>query len=206
MSSFPAPFPMHERAFIRALAAGESSARGGVRRRWASSVAFTRLAVALGLGLLAACGFRLEGLDPLPESLARTYLETDEPGSEFSTTLRDALRRRGTELVDRREDATSILRILEDSTDQRVMSVTARNVPREYELFYSVTFVLDAGSERLIEPQSIVATRVYAWNETEVVGKTAEERILRQALADDLVRRVIRRIEASRRHAPLPAS
>lgn len=100
----------------------------------------------------------------------------------------------------------SVLRILEDVSDQRVMSVTARNVPREYEIYYSVTFVLDVGDERLIEPQSLVATRVYAWNETEVLGKDAEERVLRQAMADDLARRVIRRIEASRRHAPLPPS
>jgi len=99
-----------------------------------------------------------------------------------------------------------VLRILEDATDQRVMSVTARNVPREYEIFYTVTFELEAGSQQLIEPQSLVATRVYAWSETEVLGKAAEERLLRQALADDLARRVLRRIEASRRHAPLPAS
>jgi hypothetical protein len=36
-----------------------------------------------------------------------------------------------------------------------------------------------------------------------VLGKAAEERILRRSLADDLARRVLRRIEASRRY---PAS
>lgn len=164
------------------------------------------LAAALLLGGLAACGFRLQGAEPLPGALVRTYLETDEPGSEFSVSLRDALRMRGAEIVERREDATSVLRILEDVTDQRVMSVTARNVPREYEIYYSVTFVLDAGDERLIEPQTLISTRVYAWNETEVLGKEAEERVLRQAMAEDLARRVMRRIEASRRHAPLPPS
>lgn len=155
--------------------------------------------------LSAGCGFHLEGLDPLPDAMSRTYLETDEPGSEFFASLREALRRRGTEIVTNREDALSVLKILEDDTDQRVMSVTVRNVPREYEIFYRVTFALEAGDEQVIAPQSLVATRVYAWNETEVLGKEAEERVLRQALADDLARRVIRRIEASRRSA-LPAT
>lgn len=156
-------------------------------------------------GALSGCGFHLEGVDALPESMARTYLETDDPGSEFFASLREALRLRGTEVVSSREEALSVLTIIEDNTDERVMSVTARNVPREYELYYAVTFALEAGSQRLIEPQSIVATRVYAWNETEVLGKTAEERILRRSLADDLARRVLRRIEASRRN-PIPVS
>jgi len=163
-------------------------------------------AAVLCSALAAGCGFRLQGAEPLPSSMARTYLQTDEPRSEFYASLREALRRRGAEIVARPEDATSVLRILEDSTDERVMSVTARNLPREYEIFYAVTFALEADGEQLIEPESIVATRVYAWNENEVLGKTAEERILRQALAEDLARRVLRRIEARRRNGPLPAS
>jgi len=161
-------------------------------------VAVCRLALGWGFALLAACGFHFQGAARLPDALARTYLVTDEPGSAFTASLRDELRRRGAQIVDRREDATSVLRILEDVTDRRVMSVTARNVPREYEIYYSVTFTLEAGGERLLEPQSLVATRVYAWSEEEVLGKVAEEWVLREALAEDLARRVIRRIEASR--------
>lgn len=169
-------------------------------------VAACRLAVALCAALLAACGFHLQGAGRLPDALARTYLETDEPGSAFTASLREELRRRGAEIVERREDATSVLKILEDVSDQRVMSVTARNVPREYEIYYSVTFALEAGDKRLLEPQSLVATRVYAWSETEVLGKAAEARVLREALAEDLARRVMRRIEASRGNAPPSAS
>jgi LPS-assembly lipoprotein len=102
------------------------------------------LFAALAAALVGGCGFRLQGAEPLPGGMARTYLETDEPRSEFYLSLRDTLRRRGAEVVERREDATSVLKILEDSTDERVMSVTARNVPREYEIFYAVTFSFHA--------------------------------------------------------------
>jgi LPS-assembly lipoprotein len=186
--------------------AGIKPRSGGATIEWVRRtgiVASVFLAAAVG-GSLGGCGFHLEGVDALPESMARTYLETDDPGSEFFASLREALRLRGTEVVTTREEALSVLTIIEDSTDERVMSVTARNVPREYELYYAVTFALEAGSQRLIEPQSIVATRVYAWNENEVLGKTAEERILRRSLADDLARRVLRRIEASRRNPAAP--
>jgi LPS-assembly lipoprotein len=86
-----------------------------------------------------------------------------------------------------------------------VLSVSARNTPREYEIFYSVTFALRAGAENLIEPESLIVTRSYTYDETQVLGKNREERVLRQSLADDLARRVVRRIEALTDAAATPA-
>lgn len=148
------------------------------------------------LATLAACGFRLEGTAPLPSAMAKTYVDTSRPYSEFLASLREALRLRGSELVASAPEADAVLTILEDSTAQRVLSVSARNTPREYEIFYIVTFSLAAGEERLIEPETIVVTRSYTYDETQVLGKAAEERVLRRALAEDLARQVLRRIEA----------
>jgi LPS-assembly lipoprotein len=181
-----------------ALAAVESlavSRRAAVESLAAS--ALTMAAAAAGFAALAGCGFHLEGAESLPPAMGRTYIEAPDRNSEFFTSLRDALRLRGSEIVSSREAADAVLSILMDDTGQRVLSVTARNVPREYEVFYSVSFALDAGERKVIEPESLVATRVYAWNENEVLGKSAEERILRQSLAQDLARRVVGRIAAS---------
>jgi LPS-assembly lipoprotein len=161
---------------------------------------------ALGALALAACGFRLEGAGALPQGMTRTYIEAPNGNSEFFASLRDALRMHGSEIVMSPAEADAVLSILEDETGQRVLSVTARNVPREYEVFYAVSFDLAVGEKRLIEPESLVATRTYAWNENEVLGKSAEERVLRQALAQDLARRVVRRIEAHRSGPPSPQS
>lgn len=153
-------------------------------------------ATALPALWLAGCGFQLAGSGSLPGVMATTYLETTEPNSEFFDSLREALRVRGLEVVTAQEQAGARLIISEDSTGQRVLSVSARNTPREYEIFYSVTFELQAGAESLIEPESLVVTRSYTYDETQVLGKTREERLLRQSLAEDLARRVVRRIEA----------
>src|SRR5690606_41463398 len=88
------------------------------------------LSAVLCAALVEGCGFALQGAEPLPSAMARTYLETDEPRSEFYVSLRDALRRRGAEIVERPEDAASVLKILEDATGQRVTAVTPRDVPR----------------------------------------------------------------------------
>jgi LPS-assembly lipoprotein len=84
-----------------------------------------------------------------------------------------------------------------------VLSVSARNIPREYEIFYTVTFSLAADGAALIEPVSLVARRSYTFDETQVLAKDREERILRRALADDLARQVVRRIEAAGSATPI---
>jgi len=107
--------------------------------------------------LVAACGFQLAGSARLPAAMQTTYLDSSEPRSEFYSSLSEALRQRGLMLVDSSGEAGARLIISEDSAGQRVLSVTARNIPREYEVFYSVTFALEAEGEPLIQPEVLVA-------------------------------------------------
>ncbi|MED5535020.1 MAG: LPS assembly lipoprotein LptE [Pseudomonadota bacterium] len=163
-----------------------------------------RLSLASFLLILtvSGCGFQLEGSGRLPVSVAATYLDTQKPYTEFYDSLRDALEARGAELVDSRQEAGAILRILDDSSGQRILSVSARNTPREYEIFYTVTFSLEAEGTSLIETESLVVTRSYTYDDTQVLGKSAEEQILRQSLAQDLARQVLRLIEIGRTTVP----
>lgn len=151
---------------------------------------------------LGACGFRLAGSGTLPEQMTRTYVETSAPTSTFTDSLREELRTRGLEVVEQRSEATARLVVTEDATGQRVLSVSARNIPREYEIYYAVTFALETADGRVIDSQSLTVTRSYTFDETEVLGKSREERVLRRALAEDLARQVVRRIEAVGVRAP----
>lgn len=154
---------------------------------------------------MTGCGYHLAGSGTLPQAMATTYLQSVEPNSDFSSSLRDALRLRGLDVVDSPADASARLIISEDTTGERVLSVSARNIPREYEVFYTITFALEAEDENLIQAESLVVRRSYTFDETEVLAKDREERILRRSLADDLARRILRRIEAvgNRRSSPI---
>jgi LPS-assembly lipoprotein len=146
--------------------------------------------------LLAGCGFHLQGAGTLPASMTRTYVDTERPHSEFLVTLTDVLKQRGAEVLAAPADGAAVLDITSDETGQRVLSVSARNIPREYEVYYAVTFSLRVGTENLITNESLVVTRAYTYDETQVLAKAAEEQILRRALAEDLARRVMQRIQA----------
>ena len=155
-----------------------------------------RLAVIGIVALLGACGFRLQGTLATPPAMERTYIAADDRHSLFYRELRVALDSAGVDLVDNSIDATATLTISYDETDQRVLSVSARNVPTEYEVYYTIVYSLDSGRENLLETRTLTVTRDYTYDSTLVLGKGREQELLRQALVDDLVRIVLKQISA----------
>ena len=126
--------------------------------------------------------------------MERTYLSATDRHSAFYRRLRDALQKAGVALVDDPGDATAMLTISFDETSQRVLSVSARNVPTEYEVYYTIEYTLDAGAQNLLETQVLTLTRDYTYDPTLVLGKAKEESLLRDAIVDDLVRIVLKQI------------
>jgi LPS-assembly lipoprotein len=145
---------------------------------------------------LAGCGFHLQGAGSLPPAMGKTYVASPRAHSDLVQTLTDTLRQRGAEVLQSPDDGAAVLDIAADDTGQRVLSVSARNIPREYEVYYTVTFSLKLGGQSVIDHETLVVTRSYTFDETQVLAKAAEEEILRRALAEDLARRVVRRIES----------
>jgi LPS-assembly lipoprotein len=84
---------------------------------------------------LAACGFQLRAAPDIPAEMSRTYISADDKFSLFYRKLRRELKNAGVQLVDSPAEASAVFSILTDKTDQRVLSVSARNVPREFEVF-----------------------------------------------------------------------
>ena len=128
--------------------------------------------------------------------MERTYIATNDRHSLFYRELRIALDSAGVDVVENSAIATAILTISHDDTDQRVLSVSARNVPTEYEVYYSIAYSLDSGRDNLLETQSLTVTRDYTYDPTLVLGKGREQELLREALVDDLVRIVLKQISA----------
>jgi LPS-assembly lipoprotein len=141
--------------------------------------------------LLAGCGFQLRSDPSVPAQMARTYIAADDRYSLFYRSFRRQLENAGVELVESSADATAELAILTDDTGQRVLSVSARNVPTEFEVYYTVYYTVRSGQKVLLEPQLHTLTRDYTYDETQVLGKEREEELLRKAIVEDLVRLVL---------------
>lgn len=144
--------------------------------------------------LLPGCGFQMQGAFSVPAGMQRTYIATDDRYTLFYRELRRTLGQSGMQFADTPADATAVLTIHLDRTDQRVLSVSARNVPTEYEVWYSVQYSVDSGEQNLLSRQFINLTRDYTYDETLVLGKAREEQLLREAIVSDLVRIVLKQI------------
>lgn len=146
--------------------------------------------------LLAACGFRLQGRVPLPAALASTWIEAEDSQSDFVVDLKRALLASGATLATRRDAATAVVRVQRDELTECVLSVSARNLPREFELTYVVRLEVQGGGRTLIPSEQFVVTRDQTFAEEVLLAKEREQEILRAALARDLVGVVMRRLSS----------
>jgi LPS-assembly lipoprotein len=149
--------------------------------------------IALSLG---ACGWRLQGRERLSQTMNVIYVDAGDRYTDFNRALRDRLRASGAKITERSTDATAVVRIIKDQSGQRVLSVSARNTPEEYEVFYAVEYSVTSGGAELIPPQPLEVTRDYSYDTTAVLAKQREQAILRQALAQDLAALVLRRLSS----------
>jgi LPS-assembly lipoprotein len=149
---------------------------------------------ALPAFLLYGCGWHLQGATRLPESVSVTYIDSEDKFSDFHRALHDGLTAAGVRLAPDASAASAIVKVIKETTGQRVLSVSARNTPEEYEVFYEVEYSVSNRTGELIAPQKIELTRDYSFDEKAVLAKQREQSVLRQALARDLAAQVVRRM------------
>jgi LPS-assembly lipoprotein len=143
---------------------------------------------------LAACGFRLAGNDPLPGILARPYLSVKNPYTDFAREFEHQLKSSGALVEELRAKSTATIEVTKDSVEQRTLSVSARNIPTEYELTYTVTFSVQGPDTELLKPQTISLSKDYSFVENELLAKEHESDILRRQMARDLVAIAMKRL------------
>ncbi|MEM8547824.1 MAG: LPS assembly lipoprotein LptE [Pseudomonadota bacterium] len=145
----------------------------------------------LMLVILGGCGFQLAAPPDLPGGLDRVAIEAEDTRSELYIALERALLDRGIG-IDPRAPTRIVLSVVE--TGQRVLSVSARNIPREYEVFYTVAFSFTRDGALKFESDPLTLTRDYQWSEFEVLGKEREAADLRALIVQDLVDTILRQI------------
>jgi LPS-assembly lipoprotein len=147
------------------------------------------LVLSLALG---GCGFRLAGSEHLPAVLAKPYLSVKDPYTDFSREFERELKSSGALLQLGRQDATATIEVTKDIVEQRTLAVSARNIPTDYELRYTVTFEVKGPDAQILAPQTITLSRDYSFEENELLAKEHEADILRAHMAQDLATMAMR--------------
>lgn len=157
-----------------------------------------RLAPVVLALLLGGCGFHFTGTPDLPPQMAVIHIDTVDRYTPFYRQLVSVLRRRDVRLTDDPAKARTHVKVLTDETGRRLLSVTGRNVPAAFEVYYRVRFAVDVDGVEVVAPEQLALTRDFAFDEDRVLGKAGEEENIRQAITSDLVGLVTRRLAAVR--------
>ena len=88
--------------------------------------------------------------------LARPYLSVKDPYTDFAREFEHQLKSSGALLQPiSRQDSTATIEVTKDVVEQRTLAVSARNIPTDYELIYTVTFAVQGPDKQLLAPQTI---------------------------------------------------
>lgn len=167
------------------------------------------LIAVLALTAVSACGFNLRGggaTQSGSQVVGRLHLDGDSAVSVLRP-LRNALTAQQVQFAAFREDADTLVIIDNEVLSRRVASVDASGRVSEFELLHSI----DLRTVRTVDgvkavrreaedsgqrPLTVSVIRDYTYDETEVLAKDDEERILRAEMSDELVRHLVLRIFA----------
>ncbi|HSN21235.1 MAG TPA: LPS assembly lipoprotein LptE [Usitatibacter sp.] len=157
------------------------------------------LLAALAL-LLAACGFELRGE---PSVGLRALFVTSEVPSTVATDVRRVLATGPTRLVASEKEAEATLRILTESREKTVHTVTGSGRVYEFQLRLAVSYELTVPGreEPVIAPSQVSTTRLITYSEAAPTAKEAEEQLLYKDMRADLAGRILRQVAVARRES-----
>lgn len=158
-----------------------------------------RAGLAIGLSAaLAGCGFALRGQATLPyKTIYLGFSGNNELGANLRRNIRYTS---GTEVVDRPQDAEAQFQMLAEDRQKIILTLDGQGRVRDYELIYHVVFrVHDGKGREFMPPTEINLRREISFNDSALMAKEAEERLIYREMQADLVQQIMRRLEAQGR-------
>lgn len=135
---------------------------------------------------VTACGWHLRGSGPAAASLDGTAVVLDSRVGEGALVrnVREALDASGARVVEQDDQAPRLV-LLEESRDQRTISVGSEGGNDEREVRYRVRWSLEsADGETLAGPETLEQVRSYRFDRDEVLGSESRQ----DTLVDDMRR------------------
>ncbi|MFV5214516.1 LPS assembly lipoprotein LptE [Azonexus caeni] len=143
---------------------------------------------------LAGCGFHLRGAggNTLPyKTMAIALPET----ADVRIWLERHIRGSGTEIVADPKAAEAVFQQLEDNRQKTILSVNAQGRVREYRLQLTYRFrLVNAKGDEIVAPNELSLSRDFSFDDSQVLAKDVEERLLWRDMSSDLVNQIMRRL------------
>lgn len=146
--------------------------------------------------MVAACGFQLRG--DVSTGFRSLHLATDAP-SQVAAEVRRQLAGSPTRIAANAGEADVHLRILSESTEKTIQTITGAGRVFDYQLRLRVGFQVTVPPESiLVAPTEIELRRIISYSESAPLAKEAEERLLFDDMRSEAATRILRQIAVAR--------
>ncbi len=181
---------------------------------------FVRVLLGLLVVVLAGCGFKMQGVTPMPfDSLAITIPQNSQFGADVRRAIRAAspntliiepseakpivpgekrkIDPKSVAQIDPKNVAQARLEQVSEVRNARIVSLNAQGKPEEFELTLVYTFRLVNAKNQIILPDTTLsAARAMPFDERVVQAKEGEAVTLYRDMQKSLVARMMRRLTA----------
>ena len=144
--------------------------------------------------IATSCGYELQDTSSLATKSGNVYIETADPYSSFYRALKRRIKLSGISLSESRALADTIIIINNDDFEDRVISVSSSNYPKEFEINLEVTWTLIHQNESIIESAQYKEEGDYSFNRNQILGKANESKFIKDSLAEKLVEKILLRM------------
>jgi LPS-assembly lipoprotein len=142
--------------------------------------------------LISACGYHLRGALELPKGMKSVYLDGGSP--QLREQFKRAMNLSSVQLSNSPENAGIIVKIFDEDSRRRVLSLNSGGVANVFELGYRFDFELfDSNNKVLMPRQSIDIKREYYNDQLAIIAKGNEESTIRDEMYQQAVRSIVNR-------------
>jgi LPS-assembly lipoprotein len=133
--------------------------------------------------IISACGFQLRG------DIQANFDSISISGgtTKFNKTLKRKFRQAGIAIKNPSE-AEKIVEIIKNNFTKTILTLTGSGTVSEYQLDYEVTYRFKNKNTQWNDPIKIDATRIYTYDDSNILAKDAEESRLVSGMEDQLIR------------------
>lgn len=156
------------------------------------------LALAL---LLSACGYHLRGALELPAGMKNVYLEGGS--APLHEQFKRAMEISSVSLASSPESAGIIVKIFDEDSQRRVLSLSSGGAANDFELAYRFNYeIVDSKNKVLMARQPIEIKREYFNDQLAIIAKDNEETVIRNEMYQQAVRTIVNRARVALEASP----
>ena len=152
-----------------------------------------RLSIFVLTYALAACGWHLRGAVELAPQLQRLRLQSVPVDQQFDARLQNALKFAGITIVDAPGSFTLKTTLRRPEARNVALDSSARSAEQERRLVLDFELRNRSG-DVVVGPRTISASRIYAYDPNQIIGKLGEDALIDRELQDNIVNQLMRQL------------